>query len=211
MSDGETPLALQDGESASNQLREDASILADCSSDTFNIILNTIFEEHEIETIVSGEEDLTTTLIEQTELENDDNATIINFLRWAILSTGRLDVIESQIEQDLTTLGLAADRAEKLAGKIDDRRDEIRAFLFTSSRIDPAPRLLNVTWNVEKVTSTSTIENVNDRRVLLEFTLSNNGEQESIVVQATGKNLRNLLSTMGGLQSELSDGIQDIE
>jgi len=158
-----------------------------------------------------GEEDLTTTLNEQTEVENDDNATIINFLRWAILSTRRLDVIESQIEQDLTTLGLAADRAEKLAGKVDDRRDEIRAFLFTNSRIDPAPRLLNITWNVEKVTSTSTIENVNDRRVLLEFTLSNNGEQESIVVQATGENLRNLLSTMGGLQSELSDGIQDIE
>lgn len=211
MSEGETPLALRDGEPAPDQLKEDASILADCSSETFKVILKTIFEEHDIKTILGDEGNLTATINEQTKLENEDSATVLNFLRWTILSTGQSDIIESQIEQDLTTLGLTADQAEKLADKIDARRDKIRAFLLTNSQIDPAPRLLNVTWNVEKVISTSTVENVNDRRVLLEFTVDNNGEQESIVVQASGENLRNLLSTMGGLQNNLYDGIQDLE
>jgi len=206
-------LSLLGGDEPPKGVEEDARALSTLSQNDFEVVVSDLLSDENLQELAFNREETESNLVESQSMDADEDRihSVCNFLQWIVLNASQRDLIETQIEQDLDTLDIPEDRRGRIAAKIEEKRDGVRGVLYSNSKIDPAPTLKNLSWNLNNIESTTLVQGANQRRVLFKILLEDSEEREEIIFQADHKGLQELFSQLDDLRDSLSGGVQDLD
>lgn len=211
MAEEQPSLLILGGNEAPEELLTDAGLLAELTGEDFETLCGVLFDDYSPEELLSSKEEVADQIEDEIDIESEELDSILQLVTVLVRSTGRRDLIETQIQHDIESLGIAEDRAEMLARAISDNQQATRLYLLNSSLVDSTPELVGVNWTVEKIRSTSQVQGVNRRRIRFEFTVRRGDEMETMQFQADEGTVQYLFTQLGRLQEELSIGIDDLD
>lgn len=212
MTDSEPKLMFLGGEEATAEIRSDASKLNDISSTQFDTLSRELFDEENLFDFLFTETEDVTKLGDSIGVSDEQLEAISNLLRALITNAAKHDLIESQIQQDLTAIDIQEERAKKLAEEISTVVPGVRQGLAISSRVDPLPSLQEFDWSVEKTVTTPMIDGAGLHRVFFEITYGRDEDNtETARFQINEEDARYLFSEIAQLSDALSTGVGDIE
>ncbi|ELZ30122.1 hypothetical protein [Halorubrum distributum] len=212
MTDSEPKLMFLGGEEATSEVRSDASKLSGVSPSQFDSLCEELFDEENLFDLLFADTEGVAEFGDSIGVADEQLAGIFNLLRAVITNAAKHDLIESQIQQDLSAIDIQEERAEELAERISTVVPGVRQALAMSSGVDPLPALKQFNWSIEKTVTTPRIDGASLHRVFFELTYGRDEDDTETVRFQTGEeDARYLVSQIAQLSDALSTGIDDIE
>lgn len=212
MTDSEPKLMFLGGEEATTEVRSDASKLSNVSSSQFDTLCVELFDQENLFDLLFADTEGVAEFGDSIEVPDEQLAGIFNLLGAIITNAAKHDLIESQIQQDLSEIDIQEERAKKLAKEISRVVPGVRQALAMSSRVDPLPALQEFNWSVEKTVTTPTVDGAGLHRVFFELTYGRDEDDtETVRFQTDEEDARSLVSQVSQLSDALSTGVGDIE
>ena len=212
MTDSDPKLMFLGGEEATAEIRSDASKLSGVSSSQFDTLCEELFDEKNLFNLLFADNEGVAEFGDSIGVPDEQLEGIFNLLRAFITNAAKYDLLESQIQQDLSAIDIQEERAEKLAEEISTVLPGIRQALAMSSRVDPLPALQEFNWSVEKTVTTPTVDGAGLHRVFFELTYGRDEDDtETVRFQTDEEDAGYLISQIAQLSDALSTGVDDIE
>lgn len=199
------------GEKVPEGMLADATNLGETSESSFQMLCEKVFKTDEPTRIISNQSGIQEELQDDIDLDEEVLSGILHLLSVIITTTGRRDLVDSQIQEDLNKLNIPEERVSVLTDLISENMTNIRGFLRRRSQIDPVPNFVDLNWTIDNVVATPAIQGINQKRVFMNLHVNEGEDIQEFTFQVDEAGLQRLLSQISGLYEDLSIGIEDLE